>query len=95
MNHRALVDLHDDDLNLARMVATKVYLNLVVMCDQTSQRNLDETMVDRKMGGHLMDDQMTIHQTKDDRLMDDQNYLVDLNFRDALPYTHSLITIEI
>jgi hypothetical protein len=95
MNHRALVNLHDDDLNLARMVATKVYLNLGVMGDQKNQQNLDETMVDRKMGGQLMDDQMTIHQMKDDRLMDDQNYLIDLNFRDALPYTHSLITIEI
>jgi hypothetical protein len=31
----------------------------------------------------------------DDRLKDDQNYLVDLNFRDALPYAYSLISIEI
>jgi hypothetical protein len=32
---------------------------------------------------------------KVDRLMDDQNYSVCLNYRDALPCTHSLITIQI
>jgi hypothetical protein len=31
----------------------------------------------------------------DDRLKVDRNYLVDLNFRDALPYAYSLISIEI
>jgi hypothetical protein len=32
---------------------------------------------------------------KDGRLMDDQNCLVDLNFRDVLPCAYSLIYIEI
>ena len=30
-----------------------------------------------------------------DRLMDDQNSLVDLNFRDVIPCAYSLISIEI
>jgi hypothetical protein len=54
MNHRALVNLHDGDLNLVLTVVMKV-----------------------------------------DRLMDDRNYSVYLNYRDALPCAHSLITIEI
>jgi hypothetical protein len=36
------------------------------------------------------DDHLMIHQ-----MTGGQNYLVYLNFRDALPCTHSLITIEI
>jgi hypothetical protein len=84
-NHRAPVNLRVDDLNLVLMVAMKVFPNQVVQGDQKSQQNLVAMMVVQKM----------IHLMKDDRLMDDQNCLVDLNFRDALPYAYSLISIEI
>jgi hypothetical protein len=80
MNHHAPVDLHDVDLNSVLKVLMKVYPNQDVQGAQKSQQNPDATMDVRKMG---------------DRLMDDQNYLVDLNFRDALPYAYSLISIEI
>jgi hypothetical protein len=75
MNHRALVNLHDGDLNLVLMVVMKVFLNQSVPSDQKNQQNLVVKKVDRKM--------------------DDRNYSVYLNYRDALPCTHSLITIEI
>jgi hypothetical protein len=80
MNHHAPVNLHDVDLNSVLKVLMKVYLNQDVQGGQKSQQNQDVMMVDQKM---------------DDRLMDDRNYLVDLNFRDALPYAYSLISIEI
>jgi len=80
MNHRAPVNLRDVDLNLVLMVLMKVCPNQDVQGDQQSQQNPVEMSQDEK---------------KDDRLMDDQNYLVDLNFRDALPYAYSLISIEI
>jgi hypothetical protein len=80
MNHHAPVDLHDVDLNSVLKVLMKVYPNQDVQGGQKSQQNQDATMVDQKMVV---------------RLMDDQNYLVDLNFRDALPYAYSLISIEI
>jgi hypothetical protein len=41
------------------------------------------------------DVRLMIHLMKDDRLMDDQNSLVDLNYRDALPCAYSLISINI
>jgi hypothetical protein len=47
---------------------------------------------------NLRDDDLNLDQMvvmKVDRLMDDQNYSVCLNYRDALPCTHSLITIQI
>ena len=90
MNHRAPVNLRDGDLNSVLMVLMKVFLNQGVLGDQKSQLNLDEMMDDQKMG-----DQKMIRLMMDGRLMDDQNYLVDLNFRDALPYAYSLISIEI
>jgi hypothetical protein len=100
MNHRAPVNLRDGDLNSVLMVLMKVFLNQGVQNDQKSHLNLDEMMGDQKMDGRLMDDQKMNHQMMDDRLMDDQkmdvrNYLDDLNFRDALPYAYSLISIEI
>jgi DNA polymerase II large subunit len=90
MNHHAPVNLHDGDPNSVLMVLMKVFLNQGVLGDQKSQLNLDEMMDDQKMG-----DQKMIRLMMDGRLMDDQNYLVDLNFRDALPYAYSLISIEI
>jgi DNA polymerase II large subunit len=90
MNHHAPVNLRDGDLNSVLMVLMKVFLNQGVLGDQKSQLNLDEMMDDQKMG-----DQKMIRLMMDGRLMDDQNYLVDLNFRDALPYAYSLISIEI
>jgi hypothetical protein len=41
------------------------------------------------------DDHLEIHQMMGDQMMGDRNYSVYLNFRDARPCTHSLITIEI
>jgi hypothetical protein len=104
MNHHAPVDLHDVDLNSVLKVLMKVYPNQDVQGGQKSQQNQDATMVDQKMVVRLMihlmihlmmDVRKMIHLMKDGRLMDDQNYLVDLNFRDALPYAYSLISIEI
>jgi hypothetical protein len=80
MNHHALVNLHDVDLNSVLKVLMKVCPNQDVQGGQKSQQNLVVMIQDVK---------------KDDRLMDDRNYLVDLNFRDALPYAYSLISIEI
>jgi hypothetical protein len=40
-------------------------------------------------------DRLMIHLMKDGRLMDDQNSLVDLSYRDALPCAYSLISINI
>ena len=77
---RVLVNLRAVDLNLVLMVVMKVGRNQDVQGDQKSQQNLDVMIPDAKM---------------DDRLKDDRNYLVDLNFRDALPYAYSLISIEI
>jgi hypothetical protein len=104
MNHHAPVNLHDVDLNSVLKVLMKVYPNQDVQGGQKSQQNQDATMVDQKMVVRLMirlmihlmmDVRKMIHLMKDGRLMDDQNYLVDLNFRDALPYAYSLISIEI
>jgi hypothetical protein len=105
MNHHAPVNLRVVDLNSVLMVVMKVCLNQDVQGDQKSQQNLDEMIPDAKMDDRLkddqkmihqmMDDQKMIHQMMDDRLMDDRNYLVDLNFRDALPCAYSLISIEI
>jgi hypothetical protein len=41
------------------------------------------------------DDHLMIHQKMGGQKMGGRNYLVYLNYRDALPCTHSLITIEI
>jgi hypothetical protein len=95
MNHHALVNLHDVDPNSVLKVLMKVYPNQDVQGDQKSQQNPDVMIPDlmnqdAKMDDRLMDDQKMIHQ-----MMDDRNYLVDLNFRDALPYAYSLISIEI
>jgi hypothetical protein len=80
MNHRALVNLHVVELNSDLMVVMKVCPNQDVQGDPKSQQNLDVMIPDAKM---------------DDRLKDDRNYLVDLNFRDVLPCAYSLISIEI
>jgi hypothetical protein len=53
MNHRALVNLHDGDLNLVLTVVMKVFLNQGVPGDQKNQQNLVVMMLDRKMI-HLM-----------------------------------------
>jgi hypothetical protein len=95
MNHRAPVNLHDVDLNLVPMVAMKVCLNQGVQDAQMNLQSLDVMKVDPMMDDRLMGDQKMIRQRKDDRLMDDQNYLVDLNFRDVLPCAYSLISIEL
>jgi hypothetical protein len=55
--------------------------------------DLNLVLMDVMKDARLMDDQKMIHLKKDDRLMDDLNCLVDLNSRDALPCTHSLITM--
>jgi hypothetical protein len=80
MNHHGLANPRVDDLNLVRMVEMMVDLNQDVMGDQKNQRNQVAMIPDAK---------------KDDRLMGDQNYLVDLNFHDALPCAYSLISINI
>jgi len=90
MNHHALASPRVDDLNLVRMVEMMVDLNQDVMGDQKNQRNQVAMIPDAEKGDRLM-----IHLMKDDRLMGDQNYLVDLNFRDALPCAYSLISINI
>jgi hypothetical protein len=95
MNHHEPVNLHDVDLNLVLMVLMKVYPNQDVQGDQKSQQNQDETMDVQKMVVRLMIHLMMDVRKMGDRLTDDQNYLVDLNFRDALPYAYSLISIEI
>jgi hypothetical protein len=95
MNHHALVNLHDVDLNSVLKVLMKVCPNQDVQGGQKSQQNLDATMGVRKMGDRLMIHLMMDVRKMGDRLLDDQNYLVDLNFRDALPYAYSLISIEI
>jgi len=105
MNHHALASPRVDDLNLVPMVEMMVDLNQDVMGDQKNQRNQVAMIPDAKKGDHLMvyrlmihlmkDDRLMIHLMKDDRLMGDQNYLVDLNFRDALPCAYSLISINI
>jgi hypothetical protein len=95
MNHHALVNLHDVDLNSVLKVLMKVCPNQDVQGGQKSQQNLVVMIQDVKKDDRLRDDQKMILQMKDDRLMDDRNYLVDLNFRDALPYAYSLISIEI
>jgi hypothetical protein len=95
MNHHAPVDLHDVDLNSVLKVLMKVYPNQDVQGGQKSQQNQDATMVDQKMVVRLMIHLMMDVRKMGDRLLDDQNYLVDLNFRDALPYAYSLISIEI
>ena len=95
MNHHAPVNLHDVDLNSVLKVLMKVYPNQDVQGGQKSQQSLVEMIQDEKMDDHSMDVQKMTHLMKVDRLMDDQNYLVDLNFRDALPYAYSLISIEI
>ena len=84
-NHRAPVNLRDVDLNSVLMVLMKVCLNQDVQGDQKSRQSLDE----------MMGDQKKIRLMTDDRLMDDPNYLVVLNFRDVLPCAYSLISIEI
>jgi hypothetical protein len=94
MNHHEPVNLHDVDLNSVLMVLMKVYPNQDVQGDQKSQQNQDETMDVQKMVVRLMIHLMMDVRKMGDRLMDDQNYLVDLNFRDALPYAYSLISIE-
>jgi len=90
MNHHALASPRVDDLNLVRMVEMMVDPNQDVMGDQKNQRNQVAMIPDAKKGDRLM-----IHLMKGDHLMGDQNYLVDLNFRDALPCAYSLISIEI
>jgi hypothetical protein len=80
MNHHALASPRVDDLNLDLMVEMMVDPNQDVMGRQKNQRNPVAMIPDAK---------------KDDRLMGDQNYLVDLNFRDALPCAYSLISINI
>jgi hypothetical protein len=90
MNHHAPVNLHDVDLNSVLKVLMKVCPNQDAQGGQKSQQTQDATMDVQKMVDRLM-----IHLKMGDRLMDDQNYLVDLNFRDALPYAYSLISIEI
>jgi replication-associated recombination protein RarA len=77
------------------MVLMKVFLNQHVQGGQRSQLNLVEMIQGVKQDDRSMDVQKMIHQLKDDRLMDDQNYLVDLNFCDSLPYAYSLTSIEI
>jgi hypothetical protein len=61
------------------MVARKVYLNQDALGDQMNQLNQVVMILDAM---------------KDDRLMDDPNYLAVLNFRDVLPCAYSLISIE-
>jgi hypothetical protein len=100
MNHHALASPRVDDLNLVPMVEMMVDLNQDVMGDQKNQKNQVAMIPDAKKGDRLMihlmkDDRLVIHLMKDDRLMGDQNYLVDLNFRDALPCAYSLISINI
>jgi hypothetical protein len=51
----------------------------------------DRLMIHLMKGG----DRLMIHLMKGDRLMDDQNSLVDLNYRDALPCAYSLLSINI
>jgi hypothetical protein len=80
MNHRAPVNLRVVDPNSVLKVLMKVCPNQDVQGDQKSQQTQDAKMDVRKMVV---------------RLMDDRNYLVDLSFRDALPYAYSLISIEI
>jgi hypothetical protein len=95
MNHHALASPRVDDLNLDLMVEMMVDPNQDVMGGQKSQRNPvamipDAKKDDRLMVYRKMDDHLMIHQ-----MMDGQNYLVDLNFRDALPCAYSLISINI
>ena len=71
-------------------VLMKVCPNQDAQGGQKSQQTQDATMDVQKMVDRLM-----IHLKMGDRLMDDQNYSVCLNYRDALPCTHSLITIQI
>jgi hypothetical protein len=94
-NHHAPVNLHDVDLNSVLKVLMKVYPNQDEQGAQKSQQNPDATMDVQKMVVRLMIHLMMDVRKMGDRLMDDQNYLVDLNFRDALPYAYSLISIEI
>jgi hypothetical protein len=70
MNHRVLVNLRAVDLNLVLMVLMKVYSNQGAQDDRKSQLNL--VVMNRDA-------------TQDVHLMDDQNSLVDLNYRVALP----------
>jgi len=95
MNHHALVNLHDVDLNSVLKVLMKVYPNQDVQGGQKNQQNQDATMDVQMMVVRLMIHLMMDVRKMGDRLMDDQNYLVDLIFRDALPYAYSLISIEI
>jgi hypothetical protein len=95
MNHHAPANLHDVDLNSVLKVLMKVYPNQVVQGDQKSQQNPDATMGVQKMVVRLMIHLMMDVRKRGDRLKDDRNYLVDLNFRGALPYAYSLISIEI
>jgi hypothetical protein len=84
--------LHDFDLvhlvemknRLAQVNLRDDELNLVPMVSMKALQNQD-----------AKDDQKMTRWMNVDRLMDDQNYLVDLNFRDVLPCAYSLISIEI
>jgi hypothetical protein len=104
-NRLAQVNLRDDELNLVPMVSMKALQNQDAKDDQMNQSSLDVKqddhlrnhlmLVDRMKDVHLMGDQKMTRWMNVDRLMDDQNYLVDLNFRDVLPCAYSLISIEI
>jgi hypothetical protein len=79
MNHRALVNLRVDDLNLVPMDVTKVCLNQGVPGDQKSQRNPvvkmgDQKMDDQKMGDQKMGDQKMGDQKMGGRKMGGRNY---------------------
>jgi len=100
----ALDELHADhlhrDLRDFFPVHSDVKLNLHAPVnlpgDDLSLAPMDEMKVDDRLMIHLM----KIHPMKDDhsmgdRLMDDQNYLVDLNFRDVRPCAYSLISIKL
>jgi hypothetical protein len=82
----------DDRMNLKNLDAKMGGL-------QMDDQNLDVKMgdlqmvdqnLDAKMGGYLK-----IRLMKDDRLMDDRNYLVDLNCCDVLPCSYSLISMKL
>jgi hypothetical protein len=89
---RVQANLHDDVLNSVQMD---------VMMDGLQ---MDDQNLDAKMGGLQMDDQnldammdgcLKIRLMKDDRLLDDRNYLVDLNCCDVLPCSYSLISMKL
>jgi hypothetical protein len=65
------------------------------MMNHRAQVNLRDADLNLDLMVVMKGDRLMIHLMKDDRLMDDQNSLVDLSYRDALPCAYSLISINI